>query len=60
MKQLRETLFTDKLIKGPSGRSTSSLLPLNFGNYLQKQVQNLQVAIDKVAEATGELEKQSR
>lgn len=53
MKQLRESLFTDKLIKGGSGQTANSLSPLNFGNYLQLNTQNLQEAVDKVAEATG-------
>lgn len=55
VKQLRETLFTDKLIKDSSNNTVNNLLPLNFGNYLQLRSQNLHEAIDKVAEATGKL-----
>ncbi|KAJ8941723.1 hypothetical protein NQ318_023319 [Aromia moschata] len=52
---LRGLLVSDKIVASNSNESQkNSLLPLNFGNYLQTKRQTLHEVLNKVAEATGD------
>ncbi|KAJ8925837.1 hypothetical protein NQ315_009689 [Exocentrus adspersus] len=55
VKQLTGTLFKNKLLNVDLNQPSGSVLPLNFGNYLQYNSQSLHDALDKVAEVTGDV-----